>query len=252
MRTLIGLPSSPWTEKARWALDHHRVDYRFHPYMPMLGEAALRLRTRRLTGAVTVPVLLEEGAVYADSIGIAERAERSFEGAPLIPAARRREVLAWNEASDVALRAGRAQFFARLAKSPQALLEQVPPFAPRSARPLLVPAIRATVAYLRRKYGADDEAVRRADEELRASLTSLGEALGGSEHLLGEFTYADVAMAVTLQFIQPVGDQYIRLTPAVRACWTHEALAREFADLVAWRDALYAAHRPSRPRRAAR
>lgn len=43
----------------------------------------------------------------------------------------------------------------------------------------------------------------------------------------------------------------IRLGPATRAVWTQPALAAEFADLLAWRDGLYAAHRPGRTRAAA-
>ncbi len=37
-RRLIGLHYSPWTEKARWALDRQRVPYAFEEHLPMLGE----------------------------------------------------------------------------------------------------------------------------------------------------------------------------------------------------------------------
>jgi glutathione S-transferase len=59
-------------------------------------------------------------------------------------------------------------------------------------------------------------------------------------------------MALLLQGVAPVADQYIRLGRATRRIWTREALAAEFSELIAWRDELYAKHRakpPSAPRR---
>jgi glutathione S-transferase len=46
-----------------------------------------------------------------------------------------------------------------------------------------------------------------------------------------------------MQAIVPVADEYLRLGPGTRAAWTRESLAREFADLVRWRDDLYRDHR---------
>ena len=45
-RTLYGLSLSPWTERARWALDHHGVAYDYHEHVPMLGEVLLRMKAR--------------------------------------------------------------------------------------------------------------------------------------------------------------------------------------------------------------
>ncbi len=42
MATLHGLSCSPWTWRARWALDHHRIDYDYREHTPMLGERRLR------------------------------------------------------------------------------------------------------------------------------------------------------------------------------------------------------------------
>ena len=49
--------------------------------------------------------------------------------------------------------------------------------------------------------------------------------------------------ATMLQGVQPVADEYIRLGPATRSVWTQPALAAEFPELLAWRDALYRQHR---------
>ena len=60
MPELLGLPYSPWSEKARWALDARRVPYREVTYAPLLGEPALRLKLKRWRGNVTVPVLTDD------------------------------------------------------------------------------------------------------------------------------------------------------------------------------------------------
>lgn len=52
-------------------------------------------------------------------------------------------------------------------------------------------------------------------------------------------------MALTLQFIQPVDERFIPLGPGRRKAWSHPALAERFADLLRWRDQLYAEHRPA-------
>src|SRR5690349_1207690 len=104
MRTLIALPYSPWSEKARWALDHHGVAYRNEVYLPMLGEPALRLRTGRLRGRITVPVLIEEdGPPVMDSIAIARHADALGPGEKLFPHGLDAQVDEWNDRADRAM-----------------------------------------------------------------------------------------------------------------------------------------------------
>jgi hypothetical protein len=57
MLELTAIAFSPWSEKARWALDHHRCDYRELAYEPIVGEYVLRWQMRRPFGRLTVPVL---------------------------------------------------------------------------------------------------------------------------------------------------------------------------------------------------
>jgi glutathione S-transferase len=54
MPTLVYLPYSPWSEKARWALDYHGVRYDQSIHVPITGELPLRLRTRRFGGRISV------------------------------------------------------------------------------------------------------------------------------------------------------------------------------------------------------
>ena len=125
---------------------------------------------------------------------------------------------------------------------PGAKVEALPASTPALLRPPLTVATGLTLGFLRWKYGfgRDGEARMHA---LRATLEDLRVALAGRRHLLDVFSYADVAMAVVLQMVKPVADRWITLGPAIREVWTNDELARDFSDLVEWRDGLYAAHR---------
>jgi glutathione S-transferase len=50
-------------------------------------------------------------------------------------------------------------------------------------------------------------------------------------------------MAQALVFVAPPTTGHVKLAPANRAAFADADLAAEFADLVAWRDALYARYR---------
>jgi len=71
MRTLVGEAYSPFSEKARWALDHHRIPYAYREHYPLIGELSLRLRARRLKGRVSTPLLLAPEGPVLDSFAIA-------------------------------------------------------------------------------------------------------------------------------------------------------------------------------------
>ena len=83
--TLISLPYSPWSFKARWALGHHAIAYKSSIYLPMLGEPWLRLQTKRWRGPVTVPAWIEERLTLMDSLEIARRADALGGATPLFP-----------------------------------------------------------------------------------------------------------------------------------------------------------------------
>lgn len=241
MRTLTVLPLSPWSEMARWALDHHRLGYKYVPHTPLVGEPLLRWRVRRLVGKVTVPVLVDEGRIVNDSFAIARYAEQKGSGLPLFPAGRDAELLQWGERSDAALHMGRALVLAKLRESPEAQAESVPRAIPRLLRRRAAPMAKLAARFLSMKYDAptpseDDPAMVAAFEALRV-------ALSGRETVFDRFSYADITMACALQFVSPVKETYIRLPPASRRTWTCERLATEYADLIRWRDGLYEKYR---------
>ncbi|WP_226994123.1 glutathione S-transferase N-terminal domain-containing protein [Myxococcus hansupus] len=129
MRTLYGLSYSGWTEKARWALDHHRVAYRYHEHLPLLGEPLLRWRTPRGTRPA-VPLLIDDGEAFPGSFTIARRAEELGQGEPLFSAADLPAIQRWEADSEQVLSAARARVVARLIQNPQAQAESLPAFLP--------------------------------------------------------------------------------------------------------------------------
>ena len=241
---LIVLPISPWSERARWVLDHHKLAYKVSEHVPFLGER----RLRRLVGPdkpkATVPVLLVDGAVISESLEIARYADRIGAGTPLLPPELEAEILRYSALADATMAEGRALVTAGMLASPGALDEALPPAFPRWLRPILRPITRYSTAWFARKYGLSLDQLDARRAKIRAALPALREGLaGGGEYLLGKFSYADIVMATALQGISPVADRYVPLGPATRAVWTQAEIAQDFADLVAWRDAVYAARR---------
>jgi glutathione S-transferase len=244
MRKLVSLNVSPWSERAKWALDHHGLAYEVVEHMPIVGER----RLRRLVGPgkprATVPVLVVGAEAVSESWDIAVYADREGGGAKLIPPEHEEAIRTWAALADEAANAGRALVLAAILASGPALDEQGPPFIPTWLRPPLRPLARAATMAFVRKYelrlgesDAHTRAVRLALDRLRSGLAA------SSPYLHGSFSYADIAMASLLQGISPVDNRFVKLGPATRAAWTHAALAAEYADLVAWRDSLYESRR---------
>lgn len=239
---LIGLHYSPWTEKARWALDHHRVAYRYREHLPLLAEPLLRWRTPRGVRP-SVPMLREDGETTVDSFAIAKRAEALGTGPPLFPAAMADEIASWNETSEAVLRVGRAFVLRKRHGDAEALRESLPAFIPGFARGALTFAARGGGRFIGKKHAASREPDREAELTVVPAFERLRGALGGRATLGDGFTYADVTMSVALQFLRPPDARFLAMGEGTRRTWTHDALATRFADLLDWRDALYASHR---------
>lgn len=234
---------APWCERARWVLDHHSIAYRYHEHVPFLGEWALRRATRCYSYRVSVPLLVVGDERIADSYRIAQKAEELGAGPPLFPDNARAAMWRWNAVSETVMRAGRAMLLARLSQMPDALAEQVPWHLPVQWRPFLLPVARAGVRFVARKY--DTAALLpTAEATMSLALDELRAALFQDAYLLRSgFSFADVAMAAALQFVEPVSGHYIRLGPASRRAWTAPHFQGCYPDLLAWRDEVYALHR---------
>ncbi|MCP3139712.1 glutathione S-transferase family protein [Pyxidicoccus xibeiensis] len=242
MRTLYGLGYSGWTEKARWALEHHRVPYRYREHTPLLGEPALRWRTPRGVHP-SVPLLVDEGGALTGSFVIAKRAEALGQGAPLFPPEATDTISRWEDTSERVLRVGRAQVVAALLHNPRAQVESLPAFLPGWLRGLLAPSARMGAHFIARKHRAASDVASAIQETVVPALEQLRAELGGRPYLRDDLTYADITAAAMLQLARPVDDRYMPLGPGTREVWTNESLAARFPDLLAWRDALYAKHR---------
>lgn len=242
--TLLCLAYSPFSERARWALDHHRIAYRMRNHQPFVGELWLRRQRRDPDGQrATVPALVSEEGLISDSWRIVEYADRRGAASPLIPATLRAEVRQLAELTDIGLEHGRAGVTLRLLAQPAALDASLPGPCPDWLRPLLRPVSRYGLRWFAAKY--DIKATAQDDQRkgLASVLEQMRARLAGGRYLLGDFTYADMAVAGLLQCVQPVNERFVPLSRALRPAWCQPELALRFADLVAWRDGLYAAHR---------
>lgn len=242
-RKLVQMHYSPWSERARWALDHHALEYRAIEHQPFLGEIALRrLVAKKGRGRATVPVLVDGATLLTESWDIAEYADRNGSGSKLVLPGREAEVREWVGIADRISNEGRALVVSGL-RSNGALDESLPFPVPAWLLPAMRPITRFGMSWFARKYGVADTNAEAIEDRMRPLLDRFRDAVTAQRYLLGTFSFADIAMATLLQGISPVGNGYIRLGPATRRAWTRPRLEKEYADLVRWRDNLYAAHR---------
>ncbi|WP_223644559.1 glutathione S-transferase family protein [Corallococcus sp. EGB] len=244
MRTLVGLSTSGWTEKARWALDHHRVAYRYQDYLPLLQERWLRKQVAP-GEKPSVPLLVEPPHPAAHgSFAIAKRAEAVGQGSPLFPAAHLDAITAWNSTSEEVLDAARAYAMPRMLASSRVQAEMLPRFVPGWLRPVFAPSARMIMRFVVKKHQVTDGNPEAIEAAVAPAYEKLRAALGGRTYLLDTgFTYADVTAAVMLVLLGPPADRHQPMGPNTREVWTHPGLTARFPDLLAWRDALYDKHR---------
>ena len=241
MTELLGAAYSPWTERARFALEVRGVAYDFKPYAAMVGELGLRRKLGRWRGRVSVPVLTTEAGIIDDSVAIAHWANAQGTGVNLFPAG----VEPWIARSEVALEAGRALSLDRMLRDDAAAAEMVPRSLRRILGPLAGKLGHLGIARTRRKYGAHTVGTEEHGRVLDEVLGELRAGLGGRETILPAFSFADITMAQVVAYVWPPAFG-LRLGKASRVAFAGDARRHRYADLVAWRDALYEKYRPRR------
>ncbi len=240
VRTLVGLHYSPWSERARWALDARAISYAWVEHVPMIGEPLLRLRARRLFGKVTVPILVDGATVVEGSLRIAEYADARGSGAQLVPSELRGDVQSWNDLAEDAMIVARKYVVARTAASEAVLMASLP--GPLRALPGALASAQMGTAFFRRKYALD--ALDGAKEPIVRFLDRLRQAVSKAPYVLGAtFTYADVVAATTLQCVRPASADVWPIAEGLRPAWTDDELAAKYGDLLAWRDGIFTKHR---------
>ncbi|MCX7632019.1 MAG: glutathione S-transferase [Turneriella sp.] len=239
MLRLIGISYSMWTEQARWALDHHIIRYRYYEHIPLVTTPLLRLLTKKWTGPISVPILITPQRAFTDSWDIVAFADREGHREKLIPFALADEIRAWHDRAEIARRANRVIATDAISRSEDAKRDSLPDFLPEFSRNVLTPLADLAIAYLGMKYEFRHAIVAEEKKKVRALLREVRQTLADKKYLLGQFSYADITVAATLEFVRPVEDRFIPLKPALRAALTQEDLSAEFADLLEWRDQLY-------------
>jgi glutathione S-transferase len=246
---LLGLPYSPWSEKARWALDARHVPYTYRTYAPLVGELALRAKLGRWSGVVSVPALTEDGGrAIADSASIARWADARGEGPVLFPPEHEKEIDRFIELSERGLSAGRALSLHRSLADREALAEMVPRRVRAAVGPLAASIGSFGIRRTLRKYGSAGLDMATNEQTLSEVLDALREALARvdgtppAKTLLGHFTFADIAMAQVLAFVSPPAFG-LRVGAANRRTFTDAKFSERYADLLRWRDALYDEYR---------
>lgn len=235
--TLLYLPHSPWSLKALCALHHHRVEVHKVPYRPFLDDPAARLRLAHSrqpwTGRVSVPMLFAETEVARDSWEVARYADAHGGGLTLFPSRDLAKIAEWNERSDRVLEAGRALFMLRVLHSTPAMRELSPP--PLARMP---PAIlRASIQMFNAKYGIRERDVEQHTRQIALELDAIRAALAnGKPYLCEGFSYADIAIGIALQALQPMPGS--AFGPVSEQLAREGALCEQYADLIAWRDGL--------------
>ncbi len=206
----------------------------------MITTPLLRLAAGKLTGNVSAPLLVANGRVYEDSWSIVAFADREGHREKLIPLDMVDEIRAWHDLCDVARKANRIIATDATAHNEDAKRENLPEFIPEFAKNVLTPLADLGVAYLGMKYDFRHAIIAEEKKKVREVLNQVRKGLAGKPFFYDRFTHADITAAATLQFIRPVSDKYIPLKPAMRDTFTQNDLATEFADLIEWRDKLYA------------
>ncbi|HEX7667015.1 MAG TPA: glutathione S-transferase family protein, partial [Polyangiaceae bacterium] len=210
----------------------------------LVGEIPLRIRAKKWSG-VSVPLLVDEGGtVVQGSLAIAEHVDKSGKGKgkTLFPAGKREIIGKLFDDLEDAVGAARERFVKIFPTSREAQMEGMPPFLRKL--PLSGAMANLGASFIASKYAADDGNV---DARIRKGMLTIKGALSGKDYVFDDFSFADILCASVLQAVNPFDDKYLDFPPATRKLWFDAPVVEEFADLMSWRDALYAKHRPIDP-----
>ena len=238
MAILYVLHHSPWSERARWALLHHRIAFEEREHVPLIGELTLRMRTP-VKGKASVPLLVDGDVAVQGSFAIGEWVDERGKKDKLFPEGSRETIKKLFDDLEDPLSAAREAFVRDLMNDEEAQLESLPPFL--RSLPFATLSAKVGTSFVASKYNARIGSV---DDRIRAGLRRVTEALGDKDYVLGSFSFADIIATSLIQAIAPGDDKYVRIPPGTRRLWNHAKLQKEFAPLIEWRDRVYSKHRP--------
>lgn len=239
MMELIGISISPYSDRCKWVLKHHRMAYRYTEHTLLFGIPSLRLRLKRFTGDITAPALIDGQTRIFDSYKISQYIDSQGGGPKLFAPQSFTAIEHWNRVSEEICDDGRAFTNIKVSQDPEAQALLLPKFVPRAFRKSLHLLARLGTFYIAKSFAIAHENLDQRKNNLRKNLNliraGLPQAPGG--FLIGDqLSYADISVACCLQMIKPAAGTYVDKNEATRRCWTHPDLATEFKDLLAWRD----------------
>jgi glutathione S-transferase len=202
---LITIKFSHYNEKARWALDLHRVPYVEEGYLPMFHMAPVALRTARhgfgkadrISTRLSTPVLLtDEGKIFSDSSAIvryvSDRFASNHGSLYFDPEVAELERHFGDRLGPHTRRFGYYYAFREREMLPRLASANVGPLQAglfRLAFPVLPPIMR-------RALGIDKEAADRSLRIIREELAAAAHRLNGKRYFVGDrFSAADLAFA---------------------------------------------------------
>jgi glutathione S-transferase len=237
--TLYVIHHSPWSERARWALLHHKIAFDEREHVPLIGELTLRMRTN-VKGKASVPLLVDGDEAVQGSFAIGEHVDGSGKKDKLFPEGSKGTIKKLYDDLEDPLCAAREAFVRDLMTDEEAQLESLPPFL--RSLPFATLSAKVGTTFVTSKYNARIGSV---DDRMRAGLRRVSDALGKKDYILEDkFSFADIVATSIVQAIAPGDDKYVRIPPGTRRLWNHEKLQKEFAPLIEWRNRIYSKHRP--------
>lgn len=242
--TLFVIHHSPWSERARWALLHHKIAFVEREHVPLIGELALRMRApKHVTGTkgkASVPLLVDDaGNAVQGSLAIGEHVDSLGKKEKLFPEGSRDVIAKLYDALEDSLSAAREGFVRDLMNDEEAQLESLPPLL--RSLPFAAMSAKLGTTFVASKYNARIGSV---DDRIRKGLQAVRDAIGKKDYVLEAFSFGDIVGTSIVQAIAPGDDKYVRIPPGTRRLWNHAKLQKEFADLIEWRNRVYAKHRP--------
>ena len=192
---LITVPFSHYCEKARWALAYAGIPFVEEGHVPLLHWRA----TRAAGGGRTVPVLVADGAVLADSTDILRFCDRRLSAARrLYPAAEDAAVAALEDRFDEELGPHVRRIAYRHALPDRRLILRLTrDLVPRWELAVLRATYPLAHAYLARALAIDDATTARSLAAVESVWRDVDALLAdGRRHLVGDrFTAADLTFA---------------------------------------------------------
>ena len=192
------LSTSIFSEKARWALEHKRIQYETKDLLP--GAHGLILKLRRRGG--TVPALDIDGRTVRDSTAIIAALEELRPDPPLYPDGgdARAEALALEDFFDEQCgHEVRRVFLDVVLRYPDLAVSVFGSGYPRALQSAAKATHRLTDRFNRVKYGIDASRVAEARRRVADALSRIESQLGGSRYLVGDrFSVADLTGAAIL------------------------------------------------------